>query len=223
MAIIAHASINENGATKGGKLGDNNGKEVCTRAWYNKPWGCVIRFTDANMREKIATCMEYAAKNDHIGYDQNKRNTLLNLSRKYNYNVAKVNDDCATDCSALVTVACIYAGIPESKLVYNGNCATTRTLKQILKATGEVDIFTIPAYTAKSDKLIRGDILLKEGSHVAVVIKADDKKPLDEIVKEVRAGKWGDGIARKRLLEAAGYNYDEVRKAVNASYSTAKK
>lgn len=219
MAVIAHASINENGKASGGNLGDQTRKEVCTRSWYNKPWGCVIRFIDADMREKVARCMEMAAANDHIGYDQNRRNTLLNLARKYNYDPSKVTENCATDCSALVSLACIYAGIPESKLVYNGNSATTRTLWQILKSTGEVDIYTTPIYTQKSDKLMRGDILLKEGAHVVVVVQPDGKKSIEEIAKEVKAGKWGNGADRMKALTDAGYNYDEVRAAVNKLYN----
>lgn len=214
--MIAHASIDENGRAKGGKAGDNTGKEVCIRTWYNKPWGCVIRFKDAKMAEKVAACMEMAAKNNHIGYDQNQRNTLLTKARKYNYNVSKVAEDCETDCSALVSVACMYAGIPESMLTLNGNCATTRTLRPILKASGEVDVFTTPLYTSKPDKLIRGDILLKEGAHVAVVVKGNQStKSLDEIAKEVIALKWGTGIERKQRLKAAGYNPEEVQKRVN--------
>lgn len=216
MAIIAHASIDENNRAKGGASGDQTGKEVCTRTWYNKPWSCVIRFIDADMREKVARCMEMAAANNNIGYDQNQRNTLLNFARKYNYDVSRVNAPCETDCSALVSVACMYAGIPESRLTLNGNCATTRTLKAILKSTGEVDIYTTAPYTAKSDRLMRGDILLKEGSHVAVVIKSDHLKPVSEVAKEVLKGLWGNGAQRKKALEDAGYNYDEVRNAVNA-------
>ena len=216
MALICHASLGENGKAKGGLAGDQTGKEVCTRKWYNKPWGCVIRFIDPDMREKVARCMERAAANDHIGYDQNQRNTLLNLARKYNYDVGRVTQDCETDCSALVSVACMYAGIPESALTLNGNCATTRTLKAILKSTGEVDIYTTSAYTASTERLMRGDILLKEGSHVAVVVQADDKKPVSMIAREVIRGEWGNGAQRKKALEDAGYSYDEVRQAVNA-------
>jgi len=213
--MIAHASIDEHGKAKGGAAGDQSGKEVCIRSWYNKPWNCVIRFTDASMREKIAKCMEDAASNQHIGYDQNQRNTLLTKARKYNYDVSKVKEDCETDCSALVSVACMYAGIPESALTLNGNCATTRTLRGILKATGEVEIFTTPLYTSKPDKLIRGDILLKEGAHVVVVVKGNDLKSLDVIAKEVIAGKWGTGIERKQRLRAAGYNPAIIQARVN--------
>jgi len=41
-------------------------------------------------------------------------------------------------------------------------------------------------------------------------------KSIDELAKEVIAGKWGNGDARKRALEAAGYNYAQVQARVNA-------
>lgn len=218
MAVmIAHASLDENKSIKNGVAGDQTGKEVCIRTWYNKPWGCVIRFKDLCMAEKVAKCMEMAANNEHIGYDQNQRNTLLVKARKFNYDVSRIVEDCETDCSALVSVACMYAGIPESLLTLRGNCATTRTLKQILKASGEVDIYTTALYTNGTDKLKRGDILLKEGSHVAVVVQTDKKqlKSLDEVAKEVIAGKWGNGATRKQRLRAAGYNPAMVQARVN--------
>lgn len=200
-ALISHASSDENGKAKGGKAGDQTGKEVCIRSWYNKPWNCVIRFTDASMREKIAQCMENAAKNNHIGYDQNQRNTLLAKARKYNYDVSKVTEDCETDCSALVSVACMYAGIPESILTLHGNCATTRTLKAILKASGEVDIFTTPLYVSKPDRLIRGDILLKEGAHVAVVVEGNDLAKIGTISDVSTKGNTNPYEEPKRLLK----------------------
>lgn len=38
---------------------------------------------------------------------------------------------------------------------------------------------------------------------------------VEEIAKEVIAGKWGNGIDRKVKLEAAGYNYSQVQTRVN--------
>lgn len=213
--LIAHASINEMNKASGGKAGDQTGREVCVREWYSKPWGCMIRFRDANMANRLADCMEMAAANNNIGYDQNQRNTLLIKARKYNYDVSKVKEPCETDCSALVSVACMYAGIPESALTLNGNCAHTRNLRAMLKATGEVEVYTTVPYLAMYDRLKRGDILLKEGSHVAVVVKADNLLSLDEIAKEVIQGKWSTGIQRKQMLRAAGYNPQIVQARVN--------
>ena len=41
------------------------------------------------------------------------------------------------------------------------------------------------------------------------------KKTNKEIAQEVIAGLWGDGAERKKLLEAAGYNYKKIQDIVN--------
>lgn len=41
------------------------------------------------------------------------------------------------------------------------------------------------------------------------------KKSVDELAKEVLAGKWGSGSDRKKRLTEAGYDYDAVQKRVN--------
>lgn len=49
--------------------------------------------------------------------------------------------------------------------------------------------------------------------------KAEEAKPskksVETIAKEVIAGKWGNGDARRTALKKAGYNADEVQKKVN--------
>jgi N-acetylmuramoyl-L-alanine amidase len=44
---------------------------------------------------------------------------------------------------------------------------------------------------------------------------ASSKKSTDEIAREVIAGKWGNGSARKSALAAAGYDYAAVQARVN--------
>lgn len=41
---LVHASINENGTVRGGRAGDQTGKEICIRSYYNKPWTNVLRY-----------------------------------------------------------------------------------------------------------------------------------------------------------------------------------
>lgn len=217
MVSIAHASKNEVGSYLKGHKGDQTGLEVCIRTWYSRPWSYVIRFLDPDMQDKCAFAMERACANDMWGYAQNDRNSGLIESRKVAYDPGLVTVPVNTDCSALVTVACIYAGIAECALVKYGNCATTSNLLGRLKATGEVEIFSTSDYTQKTDKLKRGDILLAPGHHVAVVIKTNEKpkKSNAEIAREVLQGKWGNGTTRKTKLTAAGYDYEEIQKEVN--------
>ena len=42
---IVQASINEYGTTTGGQTGDQTGREIYTRGYYNYPWNCVLRYT----------------------------------------------------------------------------------------------------------------------------------------------------------------------------------
>ena len=52
----------------------------------------------------------------------------------------------------------------------------------------------------------------KKTTSTATTIK---KKTVDELAKEVIAGKWAAGDERKQKLTAAGYNYNAVQKRVN--------
>lgn len=49
------------------------------------------------------------------------------------------------------------------------------------------------------------------------------KKTVEQLAKEVIAGKWSAGAERKKLLTAAGYNYSAVQKRVDEIMSAEKK
>jgi len=169
--MIAHASGNEFGGGYHGQAGDQTGTEVCIRSWYNRPWNCVLRPKSSVLADKIAYAMERAAKNDNIGYDMGDRNTLLHYAKKVGYDPGRVSALCETDCSALVSLACMYAGIPQSVVMYDStNSATTGVLRSKLMSTGRFTLYTSNAYTKKTGKLKRGDILLLEYGHTAVVV-----------------------------------------------------
>ena len=44
---------------------------------------------------------------------------------------------------------------------------------------------------------------------------APEKKTVEELADEVLAGKWGNGIERKKRLIVAGYDYRTVQAKVN--------
>ena len=68
-------------------------------------------------------------------------------------------------------------------------------------------------------------VIDKIDSHhiIEVVCGKVAKKTIDEIAKEVIAGKWGSGDTRKKKLQAAGYDYDAVQKRVNELLTPKKK
>ena len=45
---IVNASINEKGKTTGGKSGDQTGREIYTRGYYNYPWNVVLRYNESS-------------------------------------------------------------------------------------------------------------------------------------------------------------------------------
>lgn len=171
MIKIGHASGDERGKLSGGNAGDQTGREVCVRGWYNRPWSHIIRADDPRVAERIALAMEGACANPLIGYDQGQRNTLLARVRTLGYNPALVGSPCECDCSSLVSVCCMYAGVPEDRLYVDRNCATTSVIRRRLTGTGEFAALTGSHYTNTPDRLMRGDILLYEGHHVAVALE----------------------------------------------------
>lgn len=170
---LAHATHDENNRWSNGKAGDQTGQEVYIREWYNRPWSHIIRFKDPAIAEKVAVAMEHACKNNNIGYDQYQRNTLLKYAREATpkYDPGKVTKKCETDCSALVSLACMYAGIPEKVLFKDGNSSVTSNIRSRLMSTGKVNVYTDKKYLKNGYYLKRGDILLYEGHHVAVAIE----------------------------------------------------
>lgn len=165
---IGHASIDENGKAKNGAAGDQTGKEVCIREWYSKPWDFVLRCKDSNKAELMAQACEKGCNNNHIGYDQNQRNTLRTQAIANNYDLSKIAVNCECDCSSFMTVCAECAGI---KVPYNGtNAPTTSTMKNAFTSTGMFDVLTDPKYITSDKNLKRGDILVKSGSHTVMAL-----------------------------------------------------
>ena len=69
MSLISNSGHDENGKYSGGKAGDQTGTEWALIPWYNRPWKCVLRHPDAEVRAKLAELGIKAAKNDLVGYD----------------------------------------------------------------------------------------------------------------------------------------------------------
>ena len=172
MAVkIAHASMDERGKASGGAIGDQTKKEICIRDWYNKDWDCVIRFKKEKHAEKAAAFMEQLAKNDNVGYDQSNRNSLIIQAEKVDWQADKIKTKCEADCSSSITAAAIAAGVKKADVFTSNNACTTATLKSKLLKTGLVEVFTNKAQTQTDKFALRGDIYLKEGSHVVMVIE----------------------------------------------------
>lgn len=114
---------------------------------------------------------------------------------KYNFNQNQFD--------ALVSFAYNIGNIKQ--LTANG----TRTIAQISAK--------ITAYNKSGGKVLKGLVKrrAKEKELFDTPTSATVKKSNVEIAKEVVAGKWGNGIARKTALTKAGYNYKTIQTLVN--------
>jgi hypothetical protein len=168
MVTIGHASIDENGKARAGAAGDQTGKEVCTRSWYNKNWLCCLRAKDRTVADKIAKAMEQAVANPNIGYDQDQRTTCYYRAAEVGFDLSKITKPCETDCSALVAVCVNAAGIKVSQHIWTGN------EEAALLATGAFDSFRASKYLITDENLARGDILVS-GGHTVVVLTNGSK------------------------------------------------
>lgn len=205
MAIrIGHASIDEHGKITGGTAGDQNGKEVCIRFWYNGGWEFLARARNSDVGEKIATACEAGCANPNIGYDQFQRNSLNDQAKKLGYDLRKIDTACETDCSAFASVCVLAAGV---KLAYSGNLPTTRTLKSALAKTGEFEILIDNKYLNSTDFLRRGDILCKAGSHAVIVLDSGKGVEMTGCLFPVlKKGSKGPAVkALQILLEGYGF------------------
>lgn len=183
--IVGSARQDENGHLTGGIAGDQTGKEVCTENWYRHRQGWrVLRAKDPDVAEKIAWDMQAACDNPHIGYDQSQNQTLFNIVRNLGYNCAEVTTNCETDCSQLVRICVMYAGVYVPFF-------STADEASILLATGAFEELTDSKYTTSSNYLKRGDILVTRTKGHTVVVLSDGSDASS--TKDVIAvdGDWG--------------------------------
>ena len=87
----------------------------------------------------------------------------------------------------------------------------------------------ITAIEGNCSKAVKRRVMSVNGRYIRGYItphydeeKKTKGKSVEAIAKEVIAGKWGSGNARKEALTKAGYNYSAVQKKVNETLSKKK-
>ncbi|MBW6411526.1 LysM peptidoglycan-binding domain-containing protein [Clostridium sp. YB-6] len=58
--------MNENNRTTGGKSGDQTGREICIRSYYNKPWNCILRYNDGGGNNNNTDGTTYTVKSGDV-------------------------------------------------------------------------------------------------------------------------------------------------------------
>lgn len=172
---ISNSGSDENGSYAGGKAGDQTGKEWYLRSWYNRPWNCVLRHPDANVRQKLAELACAAALNDKIGYDQNQRTTYWTQLKAAGYDPSKIATACEADCSAGVIANVRAVGyLLGLTALQNVNATYTGNMRSGLKAAG-FEVLTASKYLTGAQYLLPGDILLNDAHHTAMNVTKGSK------------------------------------------------
>lgn len=212
---IVHASISENNDTGWNgkaKAGDQTGREVCVREWYNGMWNFVLRHSDANAAAKATEIAVKLAASNLVGYDQSKRNNLYYTLKGYDWDVDRyirsgVKTSC--DCSSFI-YACYACVMPQIRSTQNA--PVTANMKERYLFYG-FHAFFESKYLLGEVPLRVGDILVKSGSHTVMVCESNpqtyDADALTIIARDVIRGVYGDGDERKENI------YNAVQTRVN--------
>jgi hypothetical protein len=165
--MISNSGHDENGKYSGGQAGDQTGKEWLLRPWYSRPWKCVLRHPDADVRELLAQLAEKAAKNDNVGYNQSKRGTYWTQLEAAGYDPEKITTPCDGDCSGGVMANVKAVGyLLQKKALQDVTITTTSGMRKMLQAAG-FEVLEESKYLESDKYLLRGDILLNDGKHTA--------------------------------------------------------
>lgn len=168
--LVGSARIDENGHARGGKPGDQTGRELSTQNWYlhSKGWR-VFRPIDPLKAERAAWAMQAACDSPYIGYDQGDRLTLYYAARDVGFNPALVKTKCETDCSALVRVCEAYAGIKLPNFTTPGEPKALLESHEFIELVGD-------KYTSSASYLKRGDVLVTRTQGHTVIVLTDGSK-----------------------------------------------
>lgn len=159
MKVIT-ASISEKG-TINGKKGDQTGREVYERSYYNFGQTLYFRPADPSDAAYIVAIARRIANNKLVGYGQSDRRSIYELLKNNGWQSGKIYQACNTDCSMLIAIVvnCLY----EDEIC--GPDTWTGNLESRLYDSG---IFSKGKIT-KYYKPQAGDIVLKAGKHVVIV------------------------------------------------------
>ena len=178
--LCAWASISEKGTANGIK-GDQTKKEVKIGNYYNFGQNEFLRPKDTEVGKKMAIAAARIAENNYIGYGQIDRNTAYNEFCKINWDINRIKEikvKCNIDCSELalcaVNFALGYAALPHT--LYTGNI---KVVLLALKNKEKKHVFDCLKNLKEKD-LKAGDLPLKAGHHIIVVIGSTDYKYKDK-------------------------------------------
>ena len=178
--MISNSGSDEHGRYNSGASGDQTGREWRIIPWYKRPWKCVLRHPDPEVRDLIATLAEQGAHNDKIGYDQYERWTFWAELKKVGYYPKNIYSKCEADCSSgVISIVWAVGYILNRSDLKSVNAVNTFTMRKAFREAG-FQVLTYEKYLDSDKYLRRGDILLKDDHHTAINLTNGAKEPEDD-------------------------------------------
>lgn len=171
--LIGHAVSDENGSIdKTGQaiVGDQTGKEICTRYFYVRTggWHTYLQPKDLGKGAQAAKILRQICDDDHYGYSQSKRWTGYKAIVANGKKVGGAEG--SFDCSSLVVTALILAGFNLKPTGYTGN------IVKLLMATGEFTKHTDSEYLTDDSHALPGGVWVGNG-HTCMALESGSGSP----------------------------------------------
>lgn len=193
---LGGAHIDENGNARGGKNGDQTGREVSVGDFYSG-WRCGFRAKSADIAAKLAQAMLDACENDNIGYNQANR-VAKTMAKKYG-SLAAISEPTATDCSELIS-ACIWQATGKDLTSFS-----TYTEESCIMGSGLFMKFT----SVTESSVYNGDILLKSG-HTEMVVSGRPRTGQEDPI----SGGTSGGYTSSELYSSTNTRKDMIVREV---------
>ena len=163
--LIAHAVHDEDGTITGRVPGDQDGREITLREWYERDgrWAVVLRCKNRDMAICAADVCTQIATTETYGYSQvNRWDGYLSIVAHAGVIEAGSGD---LDCSTLCLASYMLAGITHAR------SGSTHSMEASLLATGLFIALRDERLLRSGDHAKTGDLYLAPGHHVMMVLE----------------------------------------------------
>lgn len=185
--MIANSGSDERGQYHGGSAGDQTGREWRIISWYDRPWKCILRHPDPEVREMLADLATQGAQNDYIGYDQYERWTFWTQLKKAGYLPKNIYTKCEADCSSgIISITWAIGYLLNRSELKAVNAVNTFTMRDAYREAG-FQVLTDKKYLNSDKYLLRGDILLNDDHHTALNLTRGANVPEED---EMSYSQW---------------------------------
>ena len=214
VTYVSNSGHDENGRYKYGAAGDQSGTEWHITPWFYFDQNVVLRHPRADVRATLAKLARAAANNNHIGYDHNERLTFWRELKKADYDPARINSYCESDCSAGVCALTLATGYILGIQEIIDSISPSGTTYDMVPAFQRAGFMTLTdrIYTRTGNNLLAGDININENQHTNIVVEGSGVYPSDDLdvdgwlgvrsitKMQMQLGTYVDGVVSGQFL-----------------------